>query len=396
MAGGIYIHIPFCLRKCYYCDFYSKPIDDSALRKDYARALTCEISFYGAKLGKDFEVDSVFFGGGTPSLMEPELIKMILDSVRADFTLAEDAEITMECNPATLNAEKLTGYRKAGVNRLSIGAQSFDDEILTNLGRLHRSSDVEETVTLARKAGFDNINIDLMFAVPGQTVSIWEDTLKKAIGLNPEHISFYSLEIAEGTPFDTMLREGTIKETAVETDREMYRIAAEEFARAGYNHYEISNAAKAGREAKHNLKYWQFDDYLGIGASAHSFIGGVRFANVADVEDYIRVMMRQDMGSVQTLGKSTVAAADSIDWFHINSTKDSMAEYTFTALRTKGGVNLNEFESKMKVYFWDVYSEERSEFEEFVRGGYAVSDSTHIALTYKGIDISNKIMALFV
>ena len=396
MAAGIYIHIPFCIKKCFYCDFFSLPGDDYKLRREYTRALIYEITFYGERYGKNLKADTVFFGGGTPSLMEPGFISKIMEALNKNFDIASDAEITMECNPATLTPEKLKGYRAAGVNRLSIGAQSFNDEVLQKLGRIHKAEDIEKTFDLARQAGFDNMNMDLMFAVPGLTLKEWRKTIKQALGMKPEHISFYSLEISEETVFGHMVSEGKMKETPVEKDRRMYHEAVEAFKEAGFNHYEISNAALPKRECRHNLKYWRFSDYLGLGASAHSFINKVRFSNVSDVSQYIDAMNKQDMARGTQLGDSDVIGAGCIDCFHVNSGMDSIGEYTFTALRTKNGVDFRDFEKRFKNYFWDVFGKERNKFEEYVRNGYARSDSRHIALTYKGIDISNKIMALFV
>ena len=396
MAAGIYVHIPFCLKKCFYCDFFSMPVDSLSLRREYTRALLYEIAFYGEKYGKNLTVDSIFFGGGTPSLMEPGFIDSIIKALKKSFDVEERCEITMECNPATLTEDKLRGYKTAGVNRLSIGAQSFDDDILANLGRLHRSADIVENFETARQVGFDNINLDLMFAVPGLVTKEWRRTVKKALSLKPEHLSFYSLEIAEGTVFDRMISDGKLKETPEDMDRRMYAACIEELCRAGMVHYEISNAALPGRECRHNLKYWGFADYLGLGASAHSFINRVRFSNVSNIEQYIAAMERQDMGKGCKLGDSNVYGAGSVDFYHINSQKDSISEYTFTALRTKKGVMLRDFERKFKIAFWEVFSREKSKFEEYVRNGYAVSDSQHIGLTHKGINISNKIMALFV
>lgn len=396
MGAGIYIHIPFCLQKCNYCDFFSQPVDKEMLRREYTRALLQEIAFYGEKYGKEFRADTIFFGGGTPSLMEPELLEKVLHELRQKFSISRKAEITAECNPATLSPEKLEEYKRIGINRLSIGAQSFDDEILKILGRIHSSEDITETFMMARDAGFDNINLDLMFAVPGQGLRKWNDTLKKAIKLKPEHLSFYSLEICENTLFGLLLEEGSLKETSQETDRKMYANAIKMIEKAGYDHYEISNGALPGRECRHNLKYWSFDPYLGLGASAHSFIDGVRFSNVKGIEQYITAMQNQDVSRAWKLGASDVFAADCVDWYHINTYRDSVGEYVFTALRTKKGVVLSDFEEKLKNEFWDIYGRERNKFEQFVRQGFAVSDKKHIALTRSGIDISNKIMSLFV
>ncbi len=396
MGAGIYIHIPFCLQKCNYCDFFSQPVDKEVLRREYTRALLQEIVFYGEKYGKEFKANTIFFGGGTPSLMEPELLERVLEELRKRFSISKMAEITAECNPATLSPEKLKEYKRIGINRLSIGAQSFDNEILKTLGRVHNAEDITETFKMARDAGFDNINLDLMFAVPGQGVRQWNNTLKKALELKPEHLSFYSLEICENTLFGILLEEGSLKETSEKTDRKMYANAINAMKKAGYEHYEISNAALPGKECRHNLKYWHFDQYLGLGASAHSFINGVRFSNVRDTEQYIMAMHNQDISRAWTLGSSDVFAADCVDSYHINTYRDNLGEYVFTALRTKEGVVLSDFEEKLKNEFWDVYGKERNEFEQFVRQGFAVSDKKHIALTRSGIDISNKIMSIFV
>ena len=269
-------------------------------------------------------------------------------------------------------------------------------EIHTELPLTPIMEDFVENFHLARQCGFDNINIDLMFAIPGQTMDIWLDTLRKAVVLSPEHLSFYSLEIAPGTVFGRMAEEGTLRETPVSADRRMYKRAVEETGKAGYVHYEISNAALPGKECRHNLKYWNFESYMGLGASAHSFIGGVRYANVNDTEGYINAMNREDLSAERRLGTSEVFGAGCVSDYHINTFRDNAAEIAFTALRTRRGLVFSDFYRKTRREFWEIFDKERPAFEEFVRGGYAVSDSYHIALTLKGIDISNKIMALFV
>lgn len=396
MAAGIYVHIPFCLQKCFYCDFFSKPEDSDTLREEYTKALLAEIAFYGVKYEKKLKADAIFFGGGTPSLMEPRLISAIIEGIKKNFDISADAEISLECNPATASEENLRHYRECGVNRLSIGAQSFDPEILKGLGRLHGVDDIKETVSWARRAGFDNINLDLMFAVPGQNLAKWEKTIEEALKLEPEHFSFYSLEIAENTVFDKMLKDGSLKETPIETDRKMYETVVKELEKNGYDHYEISNAALPNKECRHNYKYWNFEDYLGLGASAHSFMRGIRFSNVADTQQYIKAMKNQDVSRTELPDANKIALADCVDAHHTNTYEDSIGEYVFTALRTKRGVQFSEFENKMKKEFWAVFRDRRSAFEGFVHNGYAISDSEHIALTPKGIDISNKIMSIFV
>ena len=396
MAAGIYIHIPFCIRKCYYCDFFSKPIDDREVRKEYTKALLQEISFYGKKYGKDLKADSIFFGGGTPSLMEDELIDKIIKALKGAFDIADDCEITMECNPATADYERLVGYKNAGVNRISVGAQSFRDELLENLGRVHKVEDTRTTIRLARKAGIKNVSVDLMFAIPGLGPINWRKTIKAAVGTKATHISFYSLEIAEDTEFGRRHKEGRLKETSIFIDRKMYHDAIKILKQKEFNHYEISNMARPGFECRHNLKYWTFEDYLGLGASAHGFIKGVRYSNISDIDGYINQLHNQDFSSDRLLGKEGVYGAACVDSFYVNTYEDNVSEYVFTALRTSAGVNFKDFKEKMKNDFWDVFGAQRNEFESYVKEGYAISDDEHIALTPYGMDISNSIMALFV
>ena len=396
MAVGIYIHIPFCMRKCHYCDFFSKAIDDSDVRNEYTRALLQEISYYGKRYGKTLEADTIFFGGGTPSLMEPELIDSIIATIKDNFTLYEDAEISMECNPATLTPEKLTGYKEAGVNRLSIGVQSMDDEVLEELGRLHRSIDVTNTVKMARKAGFDNISLDLMFSVPKLNIKKWRSTVKRASGLKPEHISLYSLEIAEGTEFYRRYKSGELKEQLASIDRIMYHMALKILRKRGFYQYEISNAAKPGKECKHNKKYWALEEYMALGAGAHGYMKGVRYSNISSIENYIKAMQGQDLSINNKLGESDAYGADCVDYYNINTFEDNVSEYVFTALRTTEGVVFAKFKELFNEEFWNIYGSQKDEFESYARSALAISDEEHIALTEKGMDISNRIMSLFV
>jgi oxygen-independent coproporphyrinogen-3 oxidase len=302
----------------------------------------------------------------------------------------------MECNPATLTPEKLAGYKDAGVNRLSIGVQSLNDEVLEELGRLHTSEDVVKTFKMARKAKFDNISLDLMFSVPKQGIRDWRSVVKRTAGLKPEHMSIYSLEIAENTEFGRRLKNHEMEEQIFSVDRTMYRIALEALRKRGLYRYEISNVARPGKECRHNLKYWSLEDYLALGAGSHGYIKGVRYSNVSNIENYISMMKNQDLFNLNKLGESEAYCADCVDYYHINSFMDNVSEYTFTALRTRGGVEFKRFEELFNRSFWDVYSNEREEFDSYVRSGLAVSDDEHIALTLDGIDISNRIMAIFV
>ena len=287
---GVYIHIPFCIKKCFYCDFYSEPIGDPQFHRKYVKALIKEIIFYGENMGKEYQIDTIFIGGGTPSILEPIFIREILSALKKYFYVEKNAEITIECNPATLSEEKLQAYREEGINRISIGVQSLDDRLLLTLGRVHSSQDVFETVEQVRKAGFQNMNLDAMFGVPDQSISIWRETVKGILQLHPEHISFYSLELAENTLFYNLYKAGKLKITAISRDRKMYHFIIDEMRKAGLFQYEISNGAKPGFACRHNLKYWNLEEYLGLGASAHSYIDRTRFSNIADASCYVAAM----------------------------------------------------------------------------------------------------------
>ena len=392
---GLYIHIPFCLQRCHYCDFYSEAGLDSAFRAEYVDALCAEIAWYGEKLGRGAAgggrtVDTVFIGGGTPSILEAEQTVRIVSAVFRHFHVAEDAEISMECNPATLTAEKLTAYRRAGINRLSMGVQSMDPGVLKIMGRAHGPEDVTDNFRLAREAGFDNINLDVMFGVPGQDMNIWKDTVHKVLEMGPEHLSVYSLELDEGTEFYRRVASGQLAETAPEEDRKMYHHLLAELKNHGFRHYEISNAARPGRECRHNLKYWNLEDYLGLGASAHSFIGnwrcddsgwGQRFSNVADAAKY---------------AESWQEGKPAVDWHFENSWEDSVTDCTFTSLRKLEGINKKDFAEKFGREFWDVFSGQREEFRAFEEAGDAADEPETVRITEKGMDIASQIIALFV
>ena len=363
---GIYIHVPFCLAKCKYCGFHSQGGASEAEQAEYVESLLNDIEEYGRVYGEEYIVDTVFIGGGTPSILPSPYIGEILECIFDCFTVDEDAEISMESNPKTLTYENLLSYRKAGINRLSIGVQSLNDDCLKALGRVHTAADFKRNFIMAREAGFDNINMDLMFAIPGHTMEVWEETLDEAIALGPEHISFYSLQIEEGTPFYDMYRRGEFDQVPDDIDREMYHRAIAKLKAAGYEHYEISNAAKPGRACRHNLKYWSMDDYLGIGPSASSYMKGVRFAEAPLME------------------------------FHENTVEDDMSEFVFTGLRKTCGISFDEFQARYGRKFWEVFADKKAELEPYFAAGQLVETRVCLALSEEGFDISNAIMALFV
>lgn len=366
---GIYVHIPFCQEKCQYCDFLSFRGQNREVEQDYVQALLREIHSYGSKK----RVDSIFFGGGTPSLLPEAMILEILEALRKDFMLAPDAEITIEANPGTIDKEKLLAYRQAGINRLSIGVQSAEEDLLGTLGRIHSWQDFLDCYRWAREAGFANINCDLMFALPDQSETQWQHTLEAVLSLDPapEHISFYSLQLEEGTEFHRLLQEGKLHLTDEETDRRMYWSAAEQLAQHGYEHYEISNAARPGYASRHNLRYWTFGDYLGLGLGAHSFVNGVRFSNTTIIDEYVN-------------NESQVV------WQQENSSQDDREEYLFTGLRLHQGISLEDFQERFGAAVLEDYEKIFHQLKE--RGLLDWSgDGKRVRLTKTGVDVSNQV-----
>jgi oxygen-independent coproporphyrinogen-3 oxidase len=335
---ALYLHIPFCHIRCYYCDFntYAGILP---LREPYVRALIDEILLRGELArhnGAPRRARTIFFGGGTPSLLSTGQISRILDACREAFALDEDAEITLEANPGTLSLASLEGLRAAGINRLSMGAQSFDAKLLKTLGRIHSPAEISQAVFNARKAGFRSLNLDFMFGLPGQTMQHWKDTLDSALALRPEHLSLYSLIIEEGTPFFTWTQEGRIVPGDEDLCADMYEYADERLQDEGYENYEISNWALPGHQSRHNLTYWHNLPYLGMGAGAHSFYAHRRFSNVLDPNDYIR---RVKQGELPEAESETVERAQ------------EMSETAFLALRTAQGLHLPTFEQRFSESF---------------------------------------------
>ena len=324
---SLYIHVPFCAKKCAYCDFASYPGRETDWRR-YFDEIATEIRLWSGEtnfglLSERYRVISMFIGGGTPTLVDADYIGRVIDACRAIVPFEPDAEITIEGNPGTLTPEKLAAFRRAGVNRLSLGAQSFDDGLLRSLGRIHTAAQIGQAVTMARDAGFDNLNLDLMYALPGQGMNQWKDTLDAAIALGVEHISAYSLIVEPGTPMAARVASGTAiipKEDAVNA---MQRAAIDRLSAAGYRRYEISNFARPGYECRHNLVYWNRGDYLGLGCAAHSLMGGRRFHNPDSLDEYLSggrrldevVLTPQDeMEETLMLSTRTVRGLDLTAW----------------------------------------------------------------------------------
>lgn len=403
----LYLHIPFCERKCAYCDFLSAPAD-LPVRISYIKKLQEEIAYYGAQYG-EYQVSSIFFGGGTPTILEGYQLAAILETVKEHFNITTDAEITVECNPGTLTAGKAEKLVQAGFNRLSMGLQSADDRELQLLGRIHNFAQFLESYDLARKAGFRNINVDLMSALPGQTLKSWQDTLQKVTALRPEHISAYSLIIEEGTPFyerfaeDERIREeGGHPRLLPEEDveRQMYELTETFLHTKGYERYEISNYAKPGYECRHNCGYWTRKDYLGLGLGASSLVEHQRFQNTSDLKTYLEqeyspqcegqheriaetIQLQEEIGLTQTGHHIHIETLDK---------KSEMEEFMFLGLRLMAGISRQQFEKKFQVTLNSVYGEVLRK----LKGEQLIEEvAGYVRLTEHGIDVSNYVLAEF-
>ena len=372
---GIYIHIPFCVHKCIYWDFLAAPADDD-VKYAYTKALINEIRNTADRQVKD-KITSIFFGGGTPSVLPDCCIADILMAVRDCFDISDDAEITMECNPGTVNESRLSEYRAAGVNRLSFGLQSADNNELKMLGRIHTFEQFVESFRLARKAGFNNINVDLMSAIPGQTEATLENTFDKVMALQPEHISVYSLILEDGT----YLADNIDKFPPVpddDEDRRMYHMTKERLHSAGYERYEISNYSRPGYECRHNLLYWNRGEYYGFGCSAAGFIGNERYSDIRDVKKYIELN-----GDIEKLHEN----------IEILTKEDAIEEFMFLGLRKMAGVDVMDFQRRFGVPIENVYAKE---IEHNVDKGLLIRQGDMLKLTEYGIDICNTVMSDFI
>lgn len=381
---SIYIHIPFCVRKCLYCDFLSAPASGETMEA-YASCLCREIEAAG-KLYPDHEVRTVFFGGGTPSILKKERICQIMEALRRAFSLAEDAEITIEVNPGTVDADKLAAYYAAGINRLSIGVQSLQENELQALGRIHSTEDFFQTYSVAIKSGFNNINVDLMSAIPEQTLESCQDTLRQLLSLDrpPSHISAYSLIIEEGTPF----YENTPVLPDEEMDRLFYKITNDILKAAGYHRYEISNYAREGCECRHNRVYWERGEYLGFGIGAASLMQETRFSNIRDLQTYLKLLSGEAADGPST-GQLTEHLRQEVS--HLTE-REQMEEFMFLGLRLTEGVSKKRFFKTFGKKFTDVYP---GISEKLIREGLLVQEGDRLKLTELGLDVSNRVMAEF-
>lgn len=368
---ALYIHIPFCKQKCLYCDFPSFA-GKEALMMDYIKALCSEIK---NKVKK--EVSTIFIGGGTPTYLSLECLyelKNCLDGIKK----AHNVEFTVEGNPESFSKEKLEVFKSMGVNRLSIGLQAWQNRLLKSIGRIHDINSFSNSFKLSRDAGFKNINIDLMFGLPGQSIDDWKETLLKVTELNPEHISCYSLIVEEGTPFYSMSLKNKLDLPEEEIERQMYEHALIFLKKRGYEHYEISNFSKHGLESKHNMVYWSMDNYIGCGTGAHSFMNGIRYRNIEDIEKYIYML---------NLNGSAVVEE------YVNTDKDNMEEFMFMGLRKIKGISKNEFKEKFNI---DIHSVYGTVINKFLNNKLLLEDNERIYLSSRGIELSNQVMCEFI
>lgn len=372
---GIYVHIPFCLKKCAYCAFVSQSGRET-IYQDYVTALCRDLSGRGG-LPASVAVSTVFFGGGTPTVLSVQSLEQILRAVRFSFEVSADAEISLEANPGTVSAADLSRLRHIGFNRISFGVQSFDDSVLANAGRVHNCRDALEAVAMARSAGFRNISLDLMYGLPGQTIDSWRESCETAVLAGVAHISAYGLKVEEGTPLAAMLEAGEIKLPDEDTEEAMYDFVTVFLPANGYLRYEISNYSKPGYECRHNLGYWQYKPYAGFGAAAHSFLAGERRSNVDDSDSYIQLMKQSE---------SPVAFREKTD------VRTQMAEFIFLGLRTSAGILTVDFSSLFGCDFDVVFGAVTGKLEqeglvELFPGG--------IRLTGRGMKLSNQVFAKF-
>ena len=364
---GLYLHVPFCLKKCHYCDFCSVANADIELRDRYVDALTSCIKSAADK-AKGYEVDTLYIGGGTPTVLDVRQMERILGACFSAYSISDDAEISCECNPATGGEEYFSDIRKMGVNRLSIGLQSASDNELRALGRIHTYKDFVSTFDAARRAGFDNLSLDLMYGIPEQTAESFAGTLRKAVEIAPEHVSAYCLKVEDNTPFGKMGKGLVLPDDDKVSD--MYELCCSYLADAGYNRYEISNFAKEGRESRHNLRYWKCKEYLGFGAAAHSYFEGERFAFAPNVSDFAR-------------GEFLVCEREKIE------DSERMLEYVMLGMRLSEGISASDF---LLTFGKDILSA-FPRFFQFIESGHVLHDGDRLAFTEKGVFVSSYILS---
>ena len=382
---GIYVHIPFCIRKCYYCDFVSFTNQEENIEK-YIEAVIKEIESYELE---EYNVTTIYIGGGTPSSIESRYIEKILHKIKEKIinneTKFNDIEITIEINPGTIDRKKLQDYEETGINRLSIGLQSTNNEILKNIGRIHTYEEFLEGYILARSIGFDNINVDLMIGLPNQTIEKIKDSVEKVINLEPEHISVYSLIVEEGTKIENLLNMNKITLPEEELERNMYWYVKNKLELNGYIHYEISNFAKENKQSKHNVNCWEQKEYIGIGTAAYSYLNNIRYGNTSNIQKYIET---QDFKSKKEVEKNKIRIID-----EVQTLEDKKKEYMLLSLRKIEGVSIKKFKEKYVENPIFLY---RKQLEKLVNENLLTIDGDNIKLTNKGLDLANLVWEEFV
>ncbi len=399
MAAGIYLHIPFCKSRCSYCDFATDVYRDNDSVERYVAAVCHEIASVkgrpelragrfsnsmfvppayaggSADTGDVYDIDTIYLGGGTPSLLKPEQLERILTAVNENFRITSNAEITMEMNPATVSLDSLQDFRECGVNRASFGVQTFDDRSLKLMARGHDANDARETYGMLRETGYENVSFDLIAGLPGQTLGAWERNLDEAVGMQPEHLSLYLLEIHKGTPLAKQIRAGRQPMPDAGLAAEMYELMLDKLSTAGYGQYEISNFARSGHESRHNIKYWTLEPVFGFGVSAHSFDGRQRYANERDTAKYVEMIELDRTAEV------------------MREDTDIASEFVFLGLRLENGIDLGSFENR---FGHSLIEKHREDLDGLVTAGLVDVSAATLRLTLKGKLYSNEVFAVFV
>ena len=374
---GLYIHIPYCIHKCGYCDFNSHPIKQDEMNH-YIDALVAEMKHYAKTYSNTHIIRTIFLGGGTPTTLTVYQLERILKECVSEFTVASDAEITIEANPATIDKEQLKSIRQTGYNRISIGVQSFDKAELKLLDRAHGPEEIHSTVDRARKAGFDNLSLDLMFAVPNQSLSSWESNLNKALEKNPEHLSTYNLTIEQGTAFSKLQSNGKLIMPDDDHQLELYKRTIERLTKKGFHHYEISNFAHRGKECKHNITYWENKNTLGLGAGASSYMNGTRFKNINLPAHYIRQVKEK---------KIAVEHSETLE------PRQAMGETIMLGLRLLQGISIHQFEKRFQISFINLFRNIISALKE---KELVIIEKDYLRLSQKGLFWADSVILEFI
>ena len=387
---SLYVHIPFCETKCPYCDFNTYAAIEP-LMPSYVAALNAEITLWGKLLGGP-EVHTIFFGGGTPSYLPSDDIRHTMETIRSAFNVERDAEATLEANPGDFSDDKLAAYLDCGINRLSIGVQSFDDELLKTLGRRHNTADAVQAYRQAQDAGFRNISIDLMYGLPHQSIGHWQDTLQQALELAPPHISMYCLTLEGGTPMERWVEQGSMPTPDADLAADMYLAAQDKMRGAGYRHYEISNWALKGKLSRHNLTYWRNEPYLGVGPGAHSYLGSCRFSAIRPPREYIRRMREESKGTDKSSMHEAICSVPVVDEIEQIDKPLEMAETMMMGLRLDEGISVASFTERFGASPSHAYGDTLCELEEL---DLLNTKGNSIRLTNRGRMLGNEVFSRF-